>query len=173
MSFRFRMLDPKVKSNPRPYVLQCSLAFFALLVVLLVEEVGLHRVVMIAAIGSTSFVLFVTPHSSTANPRHVIGGHLVALLVGSAFAVFSGGTPVGQNLLAQIPLVLDVEAALAVALSIFLMTATDTEHAPAAGTALGVVVHGFGWGLIVFVVSRAIMLSFVHTMLRPRLRDLL
>ena len=119
MSFRFRMLDPKVKSNPRPYVLQCSLAFFALLVVLLVEEVGLHRVVMIAAIGSTSFVLFVTPHSSTANPRHVIGGHLVALLVGSAFAVFSG-TPVGQNLLTQVPLVLDVEAALAVALSIFL-----------------------------------------------------
>ena len=145
---------------------------FALLAVLLVEEVGLHRVVMIAAIGSTSFVLFVTPHSSTANPRHVIGGHLVALLVGSAFAVFSG-TPVGQNLLTQIPLVLDVEAALAVALSIFLMAATDTEHAPAAGTALGVVVHGFGWGLIVFVVSSAIMLSFVHTMLRPRLRDLL
>jgi len=132
----------------------------------------LHRVVMIAAIGSTSFVLFVTPHSSTANPRHVIGGHLVALVVGSAFAVFSG-TPVGQNLLAQIPLVLDVEAALAVALSIFLMAATDTEHAPAAGTALGVVVHGFGWGLILFVVSSAIMLSFVHTMLRPRLRDLL
>ena len=127
---------------------------------------------MIAAIGSTSFVLFVTPHSLTANPRHVIGGHLVALLVGSAFAVFSG-TPVGQNLLAQMPLVLDVEAALAVALSIFLMAATDTEHAPAAGTALGVVVHGFGWGLILFVVSSAIMLSFVHTMLRPRLRDLL
>ena len=177
MSFRFRMLDPKVKSNPRRYVLQCSLAFFALLVVLLVEEVGLHRVVMIAAIGSTSFVLFVTPHSSTANPRHVIGGHLVALVVGSAFAVFTfavfSGTPVGQNLLAQVPLVLDVEAALAVALSIFLMAATDTEHAPAAGTALGVVVHGFGWGLIVFVVSSAIMLSFVHTMLRPRLRDLL
>ena len=172
MSFRFQMLDPKVKNNPRPYVFQCFLAFFALLVVLLVEEVGLHRVVMIAAIGSTSFVLFVTPHSSTANPRHVIGGHLVALLVGSAFAVFSG-TPVGQNLLTQIPLVLDVEAALAVALSIFLMAATDTEHAPAAGTALGVVVHGFGWGLVLFVVSSAIMLSFVHTMLRPRLRDLL
>ena len=118
MSFRFRMLDQEIKSNPRPYVFQCSLAFFALLVVLLVEEIGLHRVVMIAAIGSTSFVLFVTPHSSTANPRHVIGGHLVALVVGSAFAVFSG-TPVGQNLLAQVPLVLDVEAALAVALSIF------------------------------------------------------
>ena len=166
------MLDPKVKRNPRPYIFQCSLAFFALLVVLLVEEVGLHRVVMIAAIGSTSFVLFVTPHSLSASPRHVIGGHLVALLVGSAFAVFSG-TPVGQNLLAQMPLVLDVEAALAVALSIFLMAATDTEHAPAAGTALGVVVHGFGWGLILFVVSSAIMLSFVHTMLRPRLRDLL
>ncbi|MFQ6028981.1 MAG: hypothetical protein ACE5Q6_15985, partial [Dehalococcoidia bacterium] len=66
MWFRLPILDPKVKDNIRPYLFQCSLAFIALLVVLLVEEVGLQRAVIIAAIGSTSFVLFVTPHASTA-----------------------------------------------------------------------------------------------------------
>ena len=172
MSFRFRILDPKVKINIRRYIFQCSLVFLALLGVLLVEEVGLQRVVVIAAIGSTSFVLFVTPYASTAKPRHAIGGHLVALFTGSVFAAFDG-TTVGQSLLAENPLLFDVEASLAVALSIFFMAATDTEHAPAAGTALGVVAHDFSWGLILFVVSSVIMLSMVHAILRPRLRDLL
>ncbi|MFQ5872265.1 MAG: HPP family protein [Dehalococcoidia bacterium] len=171
MWFRFQVLDPKLKSNIRPYIYQCSLAFFALLLVLLVEEVGLQRAVIIAAIGSTSFVLFVTPHASTANPRHVIGGHLIALFIGSSFAAFDG-TTVGQSLLAHTSLAFDVEAALAVALSIFFMAATDTEHAPAAGTALGVVAHDFSWGLVLFVISSVIMLSLAHAIVRPRLRNL-
>lgn len=93
--------------------------------------------VMAAAIGATTFILFVTPQSSMAKPRHVIGGHLLALLIGSVFAV-SNGTPVAQDILGQSSLLINLEAALAVAISIFIMAATDTEHAPAAGTALGV-----------------------------------
>ena len=165
------IFDSKVKNNPRPYVIQASLAFLVLFAVLLVEELGLHLVVMAAAIGATTFVLFVTPHSSTANPRHGIGGHLLALLIGSAFAV-SSGTPVGQDILGQSSLLIHAEAALAVAIGIFVMAATDTEHAPAAGTALGVVVHGFSWELALFVISSAVMLSVVHRMLRSRLRNL-
>ena len=172
MWFRFKFFDPKVKYNIRPYIFQCSLAFCALLVVLLVEEVGLQRAVIIAAIGSTSFILFVTPHASTANPRHVIGGHLVALIIGIVFTAFDSTTVV-QSLLAQIPLLFDVEAALAVALSIFFMAATDTEHAPAAGTALGVVTQDFSWGLVLFVISSVFMLSLVHMLLRPRLHNLM
>lgn len=41
------------------------------------------------------------------------------------------------------PFLFDVEAALGVSLSIFFMAASDTEHAPAAGTALAMVVQGF------------------------------
>ena len=66
-----------------------------------------------------------------------------------------------------------MEAALAVAVSIFLMAATNTEHAPAAGTALGVVIQDYSWELVLFVVSSVVILSFVHTLIRPRLRDLL
>ncbi|MFQ5814606.1 MAG: HPP family protein [Anaerolineae bacterium] len=172
MRFQLRIIDPKLKRNARSYLFQCSLAFFALLLVLSVEGAHLARAVIIAAIGSTAFVLFVTPHSVNASPRHVIGGHIVGVIIGGIIAAVDA-TSAGQSLLANVPLLFDVEAALAVALSIFVMAATDTEHAPAAGTALGMVAHDFTWGLVLFVTTSVIILSLVHALMRPRLRDLL
>ena len=72
-------------------------------------------------------------------------------------------------------------AALSVGLAIFLMVITDTEHPPAAGTALGIVVFGpalawsFGWPfwrLVLFVLVFAIALSLVRFLLRPWLKEL-
>lgn len=94
------------------------------------------------------------------------------MTIGSAFAAFDG-TGVGIRLLETMPLVFDIEAAMAVGLGIFLMAATDTEHAPAAGTALGMVAHDFSWGLVLFVVGGVTGLSMLHLLLRPRLRNLL
>lgn len=168
----FQIIDPKLKRNIRGYLLQCFLASIVLLVVLWLEGAHLARAVIIAAIGSTTFVLFVTPHSASAAPRRVIGGHLIGLVIGSIFAAFDA-TAAGQRLLLEVPFVFDVEAALAVGLSTFLMAATNTEHAPAAGTALGMVAHDFSWGLVLFVTSSVIALSLIQRMLRPYLRDLL
>ena len=39
--------------------------------------------------------------------------------------------------------------------------------------ALGVVIQDYSWELVLFVVSSVVILSFVHTLIRPRLRDLL
>jgi len=41
------------------------------------------------------------------------------------------------------------------------MILTDTEHPPAAGTALGVAVHGFSIDVVVAVVMNAIVLSII------------
>lgn len=168
----FQILDPKVKRNVRPYLFQCFLASVALLLVLWLEGAHLARAVIIAAIGSTTFILFVTPHSRSAVPRRVIGGHLIGLVIGGTLAAF-GATEAGRRLLLEVPFLFDVEAALAVGLSAFVMAVTNTEHAPAAGTALGMVAHDYSWGLVLFVTSSVIMLCLVHTMLRPHLRDLL
>ncbi len=172
IGLHIRLIDPKIKRNFGAYVFQCSLAAVAVFLVLVLEGAHLSRVVIIAAIGSTAFVLFVTPHSVAARPRHVIGGHLICLTIGATFAAFDG-TGVGMRLLEAMPLVFDIEAALAVGLGIFLMAATDTEHAPAAGTALGMVAHDFSWGLVLFVVGGVAGLSMLHLLLRPRLRSLL
>lgn len=172
MKLPTNIIDPKVKKHLRSYVFQCSLAALVLFIVLTVEGAHLSNVAIIAAIGSTAFVLFVTPHSVSAAPRHVIGGHLICLALGSMVAVFDG-TSTGQSMLASAPILFDLEAAVAVGLGIFTMATTNTEHAPAAGTALGVAVQTFSFGLVLFVITSVLVLQAVQLLLRPRLRDLL
>jgi CBS domain-containing membrane protein len=53
------------------------------------------------------------------------------------------------------------------------MAATDTEHAPAAGTVLGVVAHNFSFCLVFFLATGVVFLSVTHVILRSRLRDLM
>ena len=53
------------------------------------------------------------------------------------------------------------------------MAATDTEHAPAAGPALGVFVHDVSFGLVFFLAVGVVFLSITHILLRSRLRDLM
>ena len=69
--------------------------------------------------------------------------------------------------------ILDLIAALAVGIGILTMVFTDTEHPPAAGTALGLVIHEWSWAVVGFVVISALVLSIIRIALRPRLVDLL
>ncbi len=167
-----RAIDPKLKRNIRPYLFQCFLVFAALLFVLWLGDAHLARAVIVAAIGSTAFVLFVYPNSASAAPRRVLGGHLVSLVIGSCLATADSTITVAK-LISAFPFLFDVEAAMAVAISIFVMAATDTEHAPAAGTALGIVAHGFSWELVSFFAISVAILSLIHRLLRPYLHDLL
>ena len=50
---------------------------------------------------------------------------------------------------------------------------TDTEHRPAAGTALGLVVHGRSVSAAVFILASVIFISIVRLVLRRRLVNLL
>ena len=125
MRFHFQFIDPKLTRNLRRHVAQCLLATMALFAVLSVED-SIDKAVVIAAIGSTAFVLFIMPHSETASPRHTIGGHFIALMVGAIVAIFDTNSTFFLALM----------GALAVGVSLFLMAATNTEHTPAAGTAL-------------------------------------
>ncbi|MEA3475081.1 MAG: HPP family protein [Candidatus Cloacimonadota bacterium] len=60
---------------------------------------------------------------------------------------------------------------LAVGLSIFVMVVIDTEHPPASGTALGIVITGFSLNATIAVITSAIVLSLVHHFFKPYLRD--
>jgi CBS-domain-containing membrane protein len=167
-----RIVDPKLKGSFKRYVFQSGLAAIALFLVLAVEDAFSSSVVIVAAIGSTTFILFVTPHVSMAMPRRVIGGHIVCLTIGSVVAIFAD-TEAGRSILDSAPIVFELQAALAVGVGIFLMAATDTEHGPAAGTALGTVVLSFSWSLVLFVVTSVTLLSMFQTLIRSRLRNLL
>jgi CBS-domain-containing membrane protein len=142
------------------YLYQSFLAVVVIFVVLLV--LNMENVVVIASIGSTAFIVFTMPRNTTAQPRRVIGGHVVGLISGSLCALIPHTTN-----LANIGVL-----SLAVGISICLMVALDFEHPPASGTALGVAMTGFSPGVMAAVVTSSVILSLAQHFSKRFLRDL-
>ena len=130
------------------------------------------RAAIVVAIASTAFIIFVVPDSVAATPRKVIGGHIVAVLVASAVSGVLN-IPGVEELAEDVRYIDDIAAALSVGLSILVMVVTDTEHPPAAGTALGLVIPGWTRTAVVFIISGALALSLIRIVLRPKLVNLL
>ncbi len=164
------IIDRAFIRSPGHYIIQSLLATAAVAVILYFVEVMTHAAI-VAALGSSAFIVFAMPHSITAQPRRLIGGHVIGLASG-AFCHFV----ILNLLLGQ----LDTDwewirwcvYALAVGLSIFLMTITNTEHPPAAGTALGVVAHGWSFQTAIFILACAVSLAVIRRLFRRYLRDL-
>jgi CBS-domain-containing membrane protein len=150
----------EVRRHWRSYVFQSLLATVAIFVVLLV--LSLQQAVVVASIGASAFIVFAMPKSVTAQPRNVIGGHLVGMMSGALFSSLTH--PLALKSMIMFPL--------AVGLSVFVMVVTDTEHPPASGTALGVAMTGLSVGVAVAIATSAVILSLIHRLLGPRLRDL-
>ena len=96
----------------------------------------------------------------------------MGVVVGSAVASVLN-IPVIDTLAEESRYISDLGAALSVGMSIFLMVITDTEHPPAAGTALGLVIPGWSWSAVVFIMSSAVILSLPRIALRRKLVNLL
>ena len=147
------------------YVSQSLLAALVVFVVILALNIDDDAVIM-ASIGATAFIVFAMPNSVTAKSRNVIGGHLVGLACGfiaTLIPVPAWVNPsIGQAFL----------YALAVGLSIFIMVVTDTEHPPAAATALGIVIRGISLRVTIAVIASALLLSLIRRLFKPHLRDL-
>lgn len=140
--------------------MQSILATLSVFIVL--YFLSLKHVVIIASIGATAFIIFAMPDSITAQPRNVIGGQLVGLFFGFLFSLFPH-----QALIYSV-----VVYSLAVGVSIFTMVVIDTEHPPAAGTALGVAITGITLEVFVAVSVSIILLSIIHVFFKPYIRDL-
>ena len=150
----------KFSSSWRSYVFQSLIAMFTVFIVLLF--LSIEQAVIVSSIGATAFIVFAMPKSITARPRNVIGGHLVGFLFGSLCALLPQPSSIHSIIVYS----------LAVGLSIFIMVIIDTEHPPAAGTALGIVIQGFSLKVLAAVITSVLILSAVHHLLKPYLKDL-
>jgi CBS-domain-containing membrane protein len=165
-----RLFDPQLKTHFPSYLLQSLIAVAVLLIILTVLEVEAHLAI-VASMGASTFVIFAMPKTTQAQPRYVIGGHTVGLLSGSiCYLPFLWPSSFMGSLRVEFLYVFG--GAIAVGIAIFLMSITNTEHAPAAGTALGIIVHGFNWQVVVFVLSCSVALSLARWLLRGKLRNL-
>ncbi len=164
------IIDKSFIRAPKSYILQSLLAVVTVAIILYFVEVLTHAAI-VAALGSSAFIVFAMPHSITARPRALIGGHVVGLLSGTFchYAFLLG--PLG-GLFANGEFTTLFVYALAVGLSVFLMAVTNTEHPPAAGTALGIVAHEWSYQVVIFILLAAISLAIVKWLLRGHLRDL-
>ena len=86
---------------------------------------------LIGSFGASAVLLYGTPDSPFAQPRSVLGGHILSALVGCGIARFAGCGPLAL--------------AGAVGLAIAVMHYTHTTHPPGGATALIAVHDHGGW----------------------------
>lgn len=165
---------PQDQAPSQAQLLQVSIATAALLGTLWTEQAlsggDAARPVVVAAIASTGFILFISPRSLSARPRHAIGGHLIAMAIATPLSLLADPDVIGW--VDTTSFLFAVYAAIGVGASMFAMAATNTEQLPAAGTALALVAHGFSWELIVFVATAVLIIVAIHRVLKRHLIDL-
>ena len=149
-------IDEKFKGLWKYYLWQSLLAAVALFIIILCLDKD--KMVVISAMGATSFIVFAMPNAVSAHTRNVIGGHFVGLITGTIFYF------VGLPYFLGYPLV--------VGIAIFVMAALDVEHPPAAGTALAVVINEVSPDVSITIVAAAVLLSLCRYYLRDYLRNL-
>ena len=162
--------DPGFVSSPLRFVIQASLATLVMLAILTFVD-SLSTAAIAAGLASSVVGVFIAPSNSTARIRSVVGGHGVALLLGSLFSVFLFLTPI-ETFLGNTEILRLLSLALAVGLSMLLMAMTNTEHPPAAGTALGMASREFDLLIFFSIIGAVALLAVMKLALRPQLRDL-
>jgi len=167
---KIRILDKKVSKNLWRYLGQCFLATLTILAVLLFLDV-LTETAIIAALGASAFIVFTMPRTYSSDPRRLIGGYVVGILVGTLFNQFSTLEQT-RYLFFNETTSLVVFAAIAVGIAIFVMAITNTEHAPAAGIALGLVINDWTLKTIIFILIAIIWMASVRKILKTYLMNL-
>jgi len=125
--------------------LTACVSILLLLLVVQYVELGLpFKMLVLASMGASAFLLFVVPHSPLSQPWPVFGGHLVSAFMGVACVQW-------------IPDIV-LAAAVAVLLSIFAMHVLHCLHPPSSATAMvavlgGPEVHAIGWQFCYEVVA--------------------
>jgi len=162
-----RIFDKNALTDIRPYLFQSLLATFTILLILLFLDVLSHTAI-IATLGSTAFLVFTRPRAYAARLRPLLGGYLIGICVGVLCYFLS---------LLPLPISRSTEyiifAAIAVGAAIFLMVLTDTEHPPAAGMALGLVMNPWDADTLLFILSAILVMAALRRLLQPIMIDLI
>ena len=108
---------------------------------------------LIGSFGASAVLIYGTPHVPYAQPRNLVGGHLISALTGVAVVQFL-----------SVPI--ELQAALAVSISILLMQLTRTIHPPGGATALiavigGESIHRLGFGYVLQPVMMGVLIMLL------------
>ena len=162
--------DPGFAKLPRVFVFQAALATLVMLAILTFVH-SLSSAAIAAGLASSVVGIFVGPSNRTAQVRSVVGGHGVALVLGSIFSFILFFGPV-ETYLIDVDYLRNFSYAFAVGMAMLLMAITNTEHPPAAGTALGMASREFDILIFLSIIGAVALLAVMKLAIRPYLRDL-
>jgi CBS-domain-containing membrane protein len=164
-------IDKKFRKNTLKYIFQCVLATLTIFAVLVFLDV-LKETAIITALGASAFIVFTMPTQYSSDPRRLIGGYIVGLIVGFVFFLITQ-SQIRDILAFSDTVTLVIFGAIAIGFAIFIMAVTNTEHAPAAGIALGLVINRWDYLTIIFIVIAIIWLASIRLILKGYLMDLI
>jgi len=164
------LFDEKLKKNLGRYILQCFLATLTILAVLLFLDV-LTETAIIAALGASAFIVFTMPKTYSSDMRRLLGGYIVGTSVGIMFHFISISKE-AESIFANSSAPLILFGAMSVGIAIFIMAITNTEHAPAAGIALGLVINQWTFMTVLFILIAILWMASVKKLLKSYLMNL-
>lgn len=165
------IIDKKFRKNTLKYIVQCFLASLTIFAVLIFLDV-LNEAALISALGASTFIVFTMPKQYSSDPRRLIGGYTVGLCVGFVFYLISK-SGFSDNLIGNHTATLVIFGSIAVGFAIFIMAVTNTEHAPAAGITLGLVINNWDYLTIIFIIIAVLWLVIIQMILKKYLMDLI
>ncbi|MFK0161072.1 HPP family protein [Rhizobium sp. NPDC090279] len=112
-----------------------GLGGFLVIYVLAQLSQTLGVLLLVAPFGASCVLVFALPQSPLAQPKNVIGGHLISAFIGIAVYGLLGAHP--------------LSFALAVGLAIAAMQVTGTLHPPAGADPIVVLATGASWSFLV------------------------
>lgn len=163
--------DSEFLEHKRRYVFQCAGAAVCMMCVLRLLS-SISNTAVTASLGASTFIVFALPHMESARPRFLIGGYVSGIFCAIICCLIAD-----IAISFEVPFILEHEptilGSMAVALAMFIMVVTNTEHPPAAGLALGMVFDGCRPHTIVVVMLGIMCLSLVHRVFKKFMINLL
>ena len=165
------LIDTKFIKTPFRFIFQCFLAGLSLFGILLFLNQLKHPAI-IASLGATSFIVFTRPKWYSSDPRRLFGGYIVGISIGVFFFYLGKTSNIGQ-LLDKYELCTAAFGGISVAVSIFIMAITNTEHPPASGITLGLIIGEWNYHTIIFILLSLVAMYFTKKLFLRFLTDLI
>ncbi len=121
----------------------------------------------IASLGASAFIAFSFPHAKSSRPKFLLGGYLTGALCGYICSLLMALIPETLPIPGYIP-----ACALAVLLSMFIMTVLNLEHPPSAALAVAVTLAAKPIAMGLAALGCVAVLVIIKELLKSRLRNL-
>ena len=159
----------KFQKNLKHHIFQSLLTFICVGIALLMHE--FFGGIIVASLGASSCIIFITPHTNASKARCVVGGYvcgsIAGLLLGFLHRYVSSLGFYGQET------ALLIVCAASSAFCIFLMITSGLVHPPSAALALGLAADRENYKTALAAILGVMILCAARRLLRKYIKDLI